>query len=109
MAKFDSPITEVLHLISLDGIGETFGDVSTWGEIHFGIGRLTREELRGHFSAELAAAGITAEEFPEGSYWIVHEDNYGFVEATRFDDQRSYRAALDEIDRRWAEFGLSLV
>ncbi len=104
MSKFDTATTEVLYRITLDGTAETIGDVSTWGEIHFGLGRLTREELSSTFGDLLSDAGVTAEDFPDGSHWIVHEDGYGFVYACSFGDERVYRAALDDYERQWLAF-----
>ena len=104
MGKFDTSTTEVLYRITLDGTAETIGDVSTWGEIHFGLGRITRDELTTHFTDLLAEAGVTAEDFPDGTFWIVNEDSYGFVGASSFGDEKSYRAALDDHERLWLAF-----
>jgi len=104
MGKFDSPITEVLFQLSLDGTAETVGDVSTWGAVHFGLGRVTRDELAAHHGVSLKGAGITAEDFPDDKFWIVHEDGQGFVDVSVFDDESTYRATLDHLERRWIEF-----
>lgn len=104
MGKYDSATTEVLHRITLDGTCETVGDVSTWGEIHFGLGRLSRDELTAHHSDLLAEAGVAAVDFPDGAFWIVDEDRYGFVGASGYDDEKSYRAAMDALERRWLTF-----
>lgn len=104
MSKFDTATTEVLYRITLDGTAETVGDVSTWGEIHFGLGRITRDELTVHFGELLADAGVTAEDFPCGTYWIVNEDGYGFVYASGYGDEKAYRAAMDDYERQWLSF-----
>lgn len=104
MSKFDTATTEVLYRITLDGTAETIGDVSTWGEIHFGLGRLTREELTTQFADYLADAGVTAEDFPDGSHWIVHEDGYGFVYACSYGSQNAYRTDMYVLERRWNDF-----
>jgi len=104
MGKFDTAATEVLYRITLDGTAETIGDVSTWGEIHFGLGRVTRDELTTHFTDLLTEAGVTAEDFPDGTFWIVNEDGYGFVDASGHADETSYRAALEDHERQWRAF-----
>ena len=50
MSKFDSPVTELLYLLTLDGTAETVGDCPTFGSIHHGLGQVTRAELDANFS-----------------------------------------------------------
>ena len=104
MGRFDSPTTEVLHGITLDGTAETTGDVSTWGEIHFGLGRITRSELDANFAVLLDRVGIDSFDILEGVFWILHEDDLGFVTSSGYTVEAEYRAALDELERRWLEF-----
>lgn len=104
MGRFDTATTEVLYRLTLDGTAETIGDVSTWGEIHFGLGRVTCDELNTNFSDLLAESGVAAEDFPDNTFWIVNDDSYGFVDADGFSDEKSYRAAMDALERRWEEF-----
>ena len=77
MGKFDDPTTEVLYRLSLDGTGETIGNVSTWGEVHVGLGQVTYGELRNNADILAEASGTVVEDFPDGAYWIVHEDGQG--------------------------------
>lgn len=104
MAKFSSPTAEVLYRLSLDGTAEPVGYVSTWGEIHLGLGEVTRNELIEHHHELLSDAGITADAFPVSAFWIVHEDGQGFVDVSVFEDETTYRSTLDYFENRWAEF-----
>lgn len=104
MAKFDTRVTEVLHGITLDGTAETIGDVQTFGAIHFGLGRVTRDELETTFSRLLDEAGIHSTDVLDGMYWIVHEDDQGFVESSGYATEAEYRSAMNELENRWVEF-----
>lgn len=104
MSKFDSPVTELLYLLTLDGTAETVGDCPTFGSIHHGLGRVTRAELDANFSRQLNETGITSHDILDGLFWIVDEDDQGFVGATPFSTEQEYRAAMDELEDRCAKF-----
>ena len=104
MGKFDYPVTEVFYRITLDGTAQTVGDVTTFGSIYHGLGRVTRDELETHFADVLQEVGIHPTDILDGMYWIVHEDDQGFVESSGYATEAEYRAAMDELENRWAAF-----
>jgi hypothetical protein len=48
--------------------------------------------------------GVHPNDVLDGVYWIVHEDDQGFVESTGYTTESEYRSAMNELDARWAEF-----
>ena len=104
MSKFDSPVTELLYLLTLDGTAETIGDCPTFGSIHHGLGKVTRAELDANFSRQLNETGTSSHDILDGLFWIVDEDDQGFVGATPFSTESEYRSAMDELESRWSEF-----
>lgn len=104
MGKFNSARDEVLYQLTLDGTAETIGDVNAWGQIHLGLGEVTRAELSAEYSGLLAGAGASLGDFPDGQYWIVTEDSNGFVSTASFSSESGYRAELEAAAARWAAF-----
>ncbi|MBP2451778.1 MULTISPECIES: hypothetical protein [Mycobacteriaceae] len=104
MSKFACPRDEVLYQLTLDGTGESFGDVTTWGLHYTGLGELTRQELNSQHSDLLAEAGASVSDFPENCYWMVAEDGQGFVSTYAYSDEAQYRSALDDAESRWSVF-----
>lgn len=104
MGKFASRTDEVLYRLTLDGPDEIIGDVNTWGAIHLGLGRVTRNELATQHADVLAEVGVSAEDIPDGRFWIVKEDDQGFVDTTAYATESAYTAALEEYERAFSEF-----
>ena len=53
---------------------------------------------------QLNETGTTSHDILDGLFWIVDEDDQGFVGATPFSTEREYRAALDELEERCEKF-----
>ncbi|MEN4460996.1 hypothetical protein ABFV47_07475 [Mycolicibacterium fortuitum] len=104
MSKFECPRDEVLYQLTLDGTGESFGDVTTWGLHYTGLGLLTRQELTSQHSDLLDEAGASVSDFPDNNYWVVAEDGQGFVTASAYSTDVQYRAAMDDAESRWSAF-----
>jgi hypothetical protein len=104
MSKFASARDEALYQLTLDGTAETIGDVSTWDSIYLGLGKLTRDELTTHHSSVLAETGASLSDFADGAFWIVREDDNGFVTIAEYASESEYRAALDDLETQWAAF-----
>lgn len=93
MSKYASERDEALHELSLDGIGPTTGDVSTWGTHFTGLGRVERSEL-----------GERAGDFPEHAWVIVCEDNQGFVSPSLYYSESDYERTFANHEKAYAEF-----
>lgn len=96
MYRFDTATTSVLHGIAELGAAHVtlFGDRESFDATHYGLGRITRDDLAGRYVSLLVAADVTAADFPASAYWIVSEDGTGFVYASSFGDEADYLSGL---------------
>lgn len=104
MSKFESPRDEVLYQVSLDGADRAIGDVSTWGGVYIGIGKLRRADLESAYSDALVEAGASLSDFAEDTYWILREDGSGLVTVYEYSSEREYREALDRVEAEYSIF-----
>jgi hypothetical protein len=105
---FSNPSTEVLFRITRDRPVSIVGDVDLWGGRHLGLGRVTRDDLIAGHAGLLTELGVDAGDFPEDAHWVLCEDCNGFVAALRFDDENTYREAMQDYAVRWDSFCDSL-
>lgn len=99
------PRDEVLHRIVLDGVADdTVGDVQTWGHIYDGLRELSRQSIRDGYAGVLTELGVSVEQFPDGSSWIVCEDRDGFIDVDQFSSVSDYQAAISNLEREYDEF-----
>lgn len=96
VSRFDTATTAALHAIAEAGNAPVtlMGDQESFGSTHFGLGRITRSELSDHYGSQLAAAGVTPEDYPDGAFWIVHCDVTGLVYASSFHEESAYLRTL---------------
>lgn len=107
MRTTNEPVTQVLYGMCADDGAESAGTLTTWGRVHYGLGRVSREELESNYPELLDAAGIAAADVPDGLFWIITEYADGQLSASSFTSHPAYRSAFNACEIDWAEFALA--
>ena len=86
--KFPDEIAEALYDLSMDGTDEQLGDVQETG-IWYG-------RFSGVTPSELEERGVNVEGFPDEMFFVLTEDDQGFVDYEQYDTE-------EELDARWGQ------